>query len=167
MFVSKKSTDVTIKVKEKIFSAHKFILSARSPVLAAMFENEMIEKETGFVDISDCNPEAFNDFLLYLYSGEFDPEKCNFFHLYKIGDKYDVPQLKLTCANFINCSLSVENFCEIYLFGQKFNEEKILTAAQNFFNENFEEVVSLDSWVSMMEDEAQLTNNLLKALKRF
>lgn len=164
MFVSKKSTDVIIKVQEETFSAHRFVLAACSPVLAAMFENEMIEKKTGFIDISDCDPDAFNHFLLYLYSVEIDAEKCNFFHLYKIGDKYDVPPIKSMCVNFIIRNISLENFCETYLFGNQFNENKLLIAAQNFFNENFEKVISLDSWVSMMDEEACLTNNLLKAI---
>lgn len=164
MFLSKKNTDVIIKVQGETFSAHRFILAARSPVLAAMFENEMIEKKTGFIDISDCDPEAFNHFLLYLYSEEIDSEKCNFFHLYKIGDKYDVPQIKLMCINFIIRNISLENFSETYLFGHQFNETKVLTVAQNFFGANFEKVVSSDSWESMMEEETHLTNNLLKAI---
>ena len=169
MFLSKKNTfakntDVTIKVQDETFTAHRFVLAARSPVLAAMFENDMTEKKTGLIDIRDCDPKAFKHFLLYLYSGELDSVNCDFFHLHKIADKYDVPELKLMSVDFIIHHVSLENFCEIYVFGCQFNENKILTKIQDFFNENFEKIVFLNGWELFLKENACLANNLLKAM---
>ena len=144
--------------------AHKAILEARSPVFAAMFKNDMKEKKTGEVDIPDCDFDAFNVFLLFLYSGERDFKMCNVCELYKITDKYDVQELKLLCVEFMTENLSIENFGETLILANKFNEEKLLTRIQNFFNENFETIVSSDSWECLFKNNFRLANNLIKSL---
>lgn len=161
MFISKKNTDVSIEVKGKKFSAHKCILGARSPVLAAMFENDMTEKKTGIVNIVDCEPTAFYTFLLYLYSGELSFSKCHVFDMYKIADKYDVPELKLICVDFMIRRLSVLNVCETFVFAHKYNDKKLLTSVQAYFEENFNKIVSSSNWKKLMEKDGQLANDLL------
>lgn len=164
MFLSKEITDVTLKVKEKTFSAHKAILAARSPVFAAMFKNEMTEKKTGFVNISDCDAEAFDIFLLFLYSGDLHFEKCNVCHLYRISDKYDVSKLKSICVDFMSKTLSVENIFEILILADQFSESKLLAEIQCFFNKKFKEIVSSKNWESFLKNSFRLANNLLKGM---
>lgn len=164
LFFSEECTDVTLKVKEKKFSAHKAVLVARSPVFAAMFKNEMSEKKTGFVNISDCDVEAFNVFLLFLYSGNLDLKKCNVCHLYKISDKYDVSKLKLICVDFMIQNLSAENIFEILILGDQFSESQLLAEVQWFFNKKFEEIVSSKNWESFLKNNFRLANGLLKAM---
>ena len=144
--------------------AHKAILEARSPVFAAMFKNDMKEKKTGEVNIPDCDSDAFNVFLLFLYSSEQDFTKCNVCELYEITDKYDVQELKLLCVDFMTENLSVENFSEILILANKFHEEELLIQVQNFFNENFEKIVSSDSWEHLLKDNSHLANRLLKVM---
>lgn len=62
-------TDVELLVGDTTFSAHRSILSARSPVFAAMFSSGMKESQTGSVRIEDVDPDVFKDFLNYLYKG--------------------------------------------------------------------------------------------------
>lgn len=153
-----------MNVKEDPILAHRVILAARSPVFAAMFKNEMAEKKTGFVNISDCDVEAFNIFLLFLYSGELNFANCNVCHLYKISDKYDVLKLKLMCVDFMTKNLSVENFYEILILADQFSESKLLTDVQCFFNKNFEDIVSSKNWESFLMNHLRLANNLLKQM---
>lgn len=155
---------MTLKVKEKTFSAHKAILAARSPVFSAMFKNDMTEKKTGVVNIHDCDENAFANFLLFLYSGELDFASCNICHLYKISDKYDVLKLRLMCVDFMTKNLSVENFYEILILGDQFCESKLLTDVQCFFNKNFEDIVYSKNWESFLINHLRLANNLLKQM---
>lgn len=164
LFISKENADVTLNVKEKTCMAHKTVLGARSPVLAAMFKNDTQEKKTGIVNIPDCDPEAFDVFLLYLYSGIIDFKNCNICELYRISDKYDVSELKIMCTDFMVKNISVDNFCDIMIIGEQFDEDKLLAEAQDFFNENFEEIVSSKSWESFLGKYFRIANNLLKAM---
>lgn len=164
LFNSKENADVVLNVREKIYLVHKSILGARSPVLAAMFKHDMEEKLTGRVNISDCDPEAFKVFLIFLYSGSVDFTKCNICELYKITDKYDVSELKLMCKDFITKNLSLKNFCEILVLCDQFNDAELLIEVQRYFRENFAKVVSSENWELLLENNFRPANNLLKQM---
>ena len=55
--------------KEEI-KVNKFMLMARSPVFARMFQIDMIEKSTNIVEIPDVSPEVFKTVLSYIYTGQ-------------------------------------------------------------------------------------------------
>lgn len=124
----------------------------------------MEEKLTGRVNISDCDPEAFKVFLIFLYSGSVDFTKCNICELYKITDKYDVSELKLMCKDFITKNLSLKNFCEILVLCDQFNDAELLIEIQSYFRENFAKVVSSENWELLLENNFRPANNLLKQM---
>ena len=65
---TKQLNDVEFLVGEKSFWAHRFIVSARSPVFAAMFSSDMIEATKGKVEIVDTEADVFETFLKFLYT---------------------------------------------------------------------------------------------------
>ena len=70
---NKLMTDVTfIFGEEESLGAHRFILSARSPVFAAMFNSGMIESRTGRVEMKNVDVQLFRNFLKFLYTGRLD-----------------------------------------------------------------------------------------------
>lgn len=164
MFTSQKNVDLFIDVKGKRFSAHKLILAARCPVLSAKIEGQISKKKSGIVNIVDCDPKVFYMFLLYLYSGELNFSNCDAFSLYKIASKYDMPELKVLCIDFMIRSLSVKNVCQTYVLGHSFNEDELLDSVQTFFENNFNEIISSDSWVGLMRENCKLANKLLKTM---
>ena len=91
----KHQTDVLFKVGDRSFFAHKFILAARSPVLAAMFHADMIESRTGTVEIDDVDPDIFRQFLRFVYTGQVDGPLGK--DLKRVADKYDVKTLLALC----------------------------------------------------------------------
>jgi speckle-type POZ protein len=62
-------SDTVLVVDGREFNAHKAILAARSPVFNAMFEHEMKESRKGRVEISDIDPDVFNEMLKFVYTG--------------------------------------------------------------------------------------------------
>lgn len=63
---NQENCDVVLRLRGREFQAHKEILTARSPVFTSAFRNDMKEKTTGIVDIEDCEPSTFPDFLRFL-----------------------------------------------------------------------------------------------------
>lgn len=47
----------------------KILISARSPVFAAMFEHEMEERKRNRVDITDVDHEVLREMLRFIYTG--------------------------------------------------------------------------------------------------
>ncbi|KAK4762522.1 hypothetical protein SAY86_008290 [Trapa natans] len=59
MLESGKGADVTFEVNGEIFSAHKLILAARSPVFRAQLYGPMKDQNTQLIKVEDIEPHAF------------------------------------------------------------------------------------------------------------
>lgn len=155
---------MVLRVKGQEFPAHKIFLVARSPVFASMFQNDMKEKETGIVDIEDCNPSSFPTFLCFLYCEDADSlSKENVFSIFTTADKYDVPDLKAKCIEFMKENLSVDIFCETITLALQYTETELFNFTTNFFVENATEIVGTDEWQSFaIKNPIQSTNMYLK-----
>ena len=89
--------DVEFVVSGFLFKTHRAILSARSPVFAAMFASEMTGAETARVEVTDVFPETFADFLRFVYTGRLDTSCFANSQLGYCADKYQVKTLSDLC----------------------------------------------------------------------
>ena len=96
LFTSKRNADVIFKVQNTNIAAHKSILTARSPVFAAMFQPHTKEKESGKVDVADVTPAVFDKMLQFIYTGECQVGDSAE-ELLMAADKYDIRDLKRHC----------------------------------------------------------------------
>jgi speckle-type POZ protein len=64
-----KNADFVFKVENEEIFAHKAILTARSPVFAAMFQHDMRENKTNEAEVTDVTPAAFKALLQFIYTG--------------------------------------------------------------------------------------------------
>jgi len=96
--IDQQQTDVEFLVEEEIFSAHRCLLSARSPVYEAMFASGMKEATSGKVNINDIDPDTFRNFLEFLYTGTVVPSSRNA-NLFVVADKYQVETLMDLCRH--------------------------------------------------------------------
>ena len=81
-----------------IFPAHKAVVAARSPVFNKIFTTEMLESKTDQVKIDDIQPDIFEIFLKFLYSGmltKTSTEKNQ--QLLYVAEKYQVETLTNIC----------------------------------------------------------------------
>ena len=71
--------DVTFVLKGGVtIDAHKLVLSLQSPVLRKMLASDMVESNTGRIEILDVNPKAIEIFVNTLYNidlpNDLDPD---------------------------------------------------------------------------------------------
>ena len=166
LFLSQEDCDVTINVKGREFSAHRNILKARSPVFASTFRNEMKEKATGVIDIEDCDPSSFSDFLCFLYCGDLEILTTeNVFSLFTTSDKYDVQDLRVECLEFMKKNLSIDTFCDTIALGLQHSEKSLIELTTDFFIKNLQEIIVTVKWQSfLIEYPIQSNELLIKAL---
>lgn len=135
---------------------------ARSSVFAAMFLHETSERQTGIVNIPDCDPESFGEFLEFLYSGKLEkPSPRSALHLYETSDKYNVQELKTFCQEFLMENLTVEHLCDAVIMADKYDDTKLLFATQCFFNKNLSTVFVTPEWNDLLNNNPRLANKLL------
>lgn len=162
LFNSKEFCDAVLKVQNREFAVHKTVLIARSPVFAAMFKHDTSEKQTGTVNIPDCDEDTFQQFLEYLYSGKIeDISFNNALHLYRTSNKYNVNELKTFCTKYMMQNITLENVLDVVILADVYDETKLFSVAQEFFNENFKQIVNSCEWESLLKINHTLANKLL------
>lgn len=167
LFGDKETCDVTLKVMDKEYKAHRSVLIARSSVFAATFKHDTLERQTGVIIISDCDPDSFQEFLDYLYSGKLEELSYrSALNLYYTSDKYDIEELKSFCVEYLMQSLTIENMCEVAVFADKYEETELFAAVQDFFNKNVCKIFETSEWDCLMKKDTRLASKLLKEMSK-
>ena len=149
-------SDVTIFVQESQFQSHKVILSARSPVFAAMFQNETKENQTNAVDIPDVDRETFGALLRFIDTGHVDNLEEVAEELFVAADKYQFAQLKMMCEEQMYRKLSTENAPKFLVLADLHTAHHLKDQCIEFINRNSSDVVKTESWEAMVETHPHL-----------
>lgn len=167
MMLRENYCDVTIKVEDKQYVAHKAMFGIRSPVFMNMFKYQMSENITGVVDIDDCDAEVFREFMRYIYASRVSKTFPRvLFPLYFVADKYQVADLKAYCLEQIKDIICVENFCKCAVLCFQYNEERFMDIVTEFLAENMTEIRKSEEWRNFYSENPEEADELLqKALK--
>ena len=141
--------DVTFIVDEKEFQAHKFILKARSPVLAAMFQYDMKEAALNRVDIVDIDPDVFQALLRFIYTDQEDLTEESSKALLTAANRYFLDLLKWKCESFLIKAMTIENCCELLMLADVHGANNLKEAAVNFIRKSPSEVIKTNGWKEM------------------
>lgn len=156
---------MVIKVKGQEFPAHKTILKARSSVLASTFSTDMKEKATGILEIDDCDPSSFSDFLCFLYCGDVGViSEENVFSLFTVADKYDVQDLRAKCMKFVYEHISIDTFCDTIALALRHSETELIKLATDFFTKNAPKIIVTVKWQLFLQENPTQSNELLVKL---
>lgn len=161
-YQSKINTDVTFFVGDKKFQAHKIILSSRSPVLAAMFTHDMIEKKTSRVLLEDITPEIFEKFLTYMYTDRVTNLDDVALDLLKTADMYQLQSLKDICETSLIKSFKFKNFFEIVDLADRYRAETLKEHAIKYVVDRKRDVVNTDEFKQLEKNNPSLALELLK-----
>ena len=146
-------TDITFKVKNETFKAHTIIVAAGSPVLSAMFKNNLIENRTRIVEVKDTKPQVFKQLLQYLYTGNASQiEHGGMAHyLFVAADTYGVGSLKEECVSVLIKNLKVENAVHTLVFTHLHFSKKLHDATLSFMSSNATAICSRKDWMDLMK----------------
>ncbi len=154
--------DVDIDVRGHKFKAHKAILSAKSPVFAAMFSHEFTENVSHHVDVPDIEPEIFKEVLRFIYNGRTTKMKEMAVKLFFAADKYLLDELKQQCQSQSINRMSAENCMELLFLPNHHPAEQFKKNALNFFRKDSARIMTTDMWKKMKEDQP---SNLFEILE--
>ncbi|GFY57133.1 TD and POZ domain-containing protein 3 [Trichonephila inaurata madagascariensis] len=153
--------DTKLMTKTKSFLAHKCILSARSPVFKAMFNNDMRERSSECVNIEDLDEDTVQRMLLYLYTATLPDlqwdSACN---LYTASDKYEILSLKNECSSFLKDNLSPDNVCNLLILADMHQDKDLKSSAEEFIL-NRKEIFDTCEWKLFMKTNLQLAADLM------
>lgn len=157
-----KNHDLILKIGDIELRTHRDILRARSRVFQSMLDHDMKEKKSGVIDIPDCDPQAMELFLSYVYCGRVETlDQSNMLGLYYVADKYEMHGLKVDCCEFIKTSLSTTNICDVIQLALNHSDSDLLEYATEYFMKNALDIFRTVEWQSFLKDNSTVGNELL------
>lgn len=145
-------TDVTLVVDGKNLKAHKAILAARSPVFAAMFSTDMIEKRQDLVTITDVDYEVAEQILRYIYTDQARIEPTMAHRLLAAADKYALLKLKAECEIAICENLTAATAVETVTLADRHSASQLKAHALRFIQGNSGKVLDDGDFKSMITE---------------
>uniref|UniRef100_A0A0A9YUL4 TD and POZ domain-containing protein 4 n=1 Tax=Lygus hesperus TaxID=30085 RepID=A0A0A9YUL4_LYGHE len=158
-----KLSDVDFLVDGKRFEAHKIVLAAVSPVFLAMFESGMKECISNEIVLTDTDPEGFENFLKFVYSGGV-PDMKHVVTLVNLADKYHVLALFDLCVDFMGKTLNECNVSERLQLAELHGVASLKTSCLDFIRDHLESVSSSEGWARIVGD-LRLTSQVAQALQ--
>ncbi|XP_043468165.1 speckle-type POZ protein-like isoform X2 [Leptopilina heterotoma] len=144
--------DVTLKVDDKEFNAHKTILILRSPVFAAMFKSKMTEEQTSTVEIKDINPTIFQKMLRFIYTEKVEDLDESAAELYYAAEKYQLGELKTMCLNSLYKNLSTDSVIETLKLAEIFSIFDLKRKAFECLASNVEELKETHEFLQLADN---------------
>lgn len=127
--------DFTVKIDDREFHVHKFILAARSPVINALMKQEPDADEISLIDISI---ESFEKILDYVYDDKF-PNDNFILETYAAAALLEIIELKEFTASRLITSLNNENALNIFTLADKYKSDDLKEMAFNQIKSFFPE----------------------------
>ena len=118
---------------------HKHILSAASPVLEVMVENEYKEAVDGKANIK-LSKDAGQAFIRFIYTGSVEKDLLEEYasEFLAAGEFYDMKELKDIAEVELLNQLNKQNMVDMITIGELYRAEAIFEAALNFTKANMD-----------------------------
>ena len=164
LFNTGRMSDVTFVLGTQKFKAHKIVLSARSQVFSEMFENNGKVSSVKTLKIEDCEPEAFEAMLSFLYTDEMEETEETAKELLPLAIKYQVKLLQHKCEELLLESLSTENCAEILMLAHKECALLLKKDVLDYFRLRSGEVIKTAGWKILRDNQTLLAVETLESL---
>ncbi|WCJ23658.1 BTB-POZ and MATH domain 2 [Euphorbia peplus] len=173
---SGKRTDVNFEVGEEIFSAHKLVLAARSPVFRAQLFGPMKDQNTRCIRVEDIEAPVFKGLLHFIYWDAFpDVEELVGLnskwastlmaqHLLAAADRYCLERLRLLCEAKLYDDVAINTVATTLALAEQHQCLKLKAVCLKFIAqpENLRAVMQTDGFSYLKESCPSVITELLQ-----
>ncbi|RLN03427.1 hypothetical protein C2845_PM13G07000 [Panicum miliaceum] len=139
---SQVGVDVTFKVKEEAFQAHRILLATRLPVFMAELYGPLSDKRKRSIVVEDMAPRVFKALLHFVYKDRFpamdDLDGSEYEemgkHMLVAADRYGMERMKLMCESILCNRLSVETVAATLVLADQHHCSKLKDACIRFID---------------------------------
>ena len=143
-------SDVSLSNGEKLFPAHKLILSSKSEVFKAMFAKEIqvnkSDTKKDVIKIDDVEVKVIEEMLNFIYTGKAENIAELSQELFKVAIKYQIVDLKAECEEFFIFNLNFENAVDILELARAYELQSLREKVTAFVNKHEEIMVKEKSY---------------------
>ena len=153
MFKNELLSDVSFKVGKddstsEVMHAHKYVLATASPVFFAMLYGDLAEN-TNIIDVKDCDPESFTEFLRFVYCDQANLNSSNVLGVLYVAKKYILPVLVKQCVSFLMENIAIDNVLEVLHCARYFSEEKLERHCWSLVSRKTYDIVNSEAFLNV------------------
>ncbi|KAL1403681.1 hypothetical protein pipiens_005595 [Culex pipiens pipiens] len=149
---SNQCTDITIKVGQRTFHAHKVVFIARSKVFAAMFQHDMQEAQQNQITIPDMDADVFEEVLRYIYTDSVERLPGMAYELLEAAEKYDLTRLKVLCEIELLAGITAKSATKTLEFADLYRADELKARTLQFIARNLSEIPNWKEFCSAKPD---------------
>ncbi|KAJ7331856.1 hypothetical protein JRQ81_014036 [Phrynocephalus forsythii] len=147
--------DVTLRVEQKDFPAHRIVLAACSDYFCAMFTSELSEKDKPYVDIQGLTASTMEILLDFVYTETVHVTVENVQELLPAACLLQLKGVKQACCEFLESQLDPSNCLGIRDFAETHNCVDLMQAAEVFSQKHFPDVVQHEEFILLSQEEVE------------
>ena len=100
-----------------------------------MFQNEMIERQSGVVKVEDISLETFKELLRYIYTEQIPKINVLAGELLAAAEKYQIPDLKGRCELQLASVTTVYNAVDMFKLADLYNADVLMKELLSFIKD--------------------------------
>lgn len=177
---SGKGTDVNFEVNGEVFSAHKLVLAARSPVFRAQLIGPMKDQNTQCIKVEDIEEPVFKALLHFVYKDMLpDMEEITglnskwastpmYQHLLAAADRYGLDRLRLLCEANLCENVAINTVATTLALAEQHHCFQLKSVCLKFvaMPENLRAVMQTDGFEYLKESCPDVLTQLLEYVAR-
>lgn len=144
-----KLCDVTLKVDDQSFSAHRIVLAATIPYFRAMFTHDMVESKQRDIKIQGIDAAALEALINFAYNGRVVLDTENVQGVMVGASFLQLNQVKDACAHFLKQRFHPNNVLGIRTFADTLGCSALITEADRYIHQYFYDVSMSDEYLSL------------------
>ena len=159
-------SDVKIRCEDQTFDCHQVILSARSPVFMAMFQSDMMEKETQTLTIEEFKSNVVAEMLNFIYTGTVSSHESIseiVSELLPAANKFQLDLLKKICEDSLCSTVEVTNCVKYLVLGDMYQTLNLKRRALEIAVENVDSIMDSDVFKDLFKQKPELAWEVMKA----
>ncbi|XP_036286105.1 kelch-like protein 18 isoform X3 [Pipistrellus kuhlii] len=154
-----KLCDVTLKIGDHKFSAHRIVLAASIPYFHAMFTNDMMECKQDEIVMQGMDPSALEALINFAYNGHLAIDQQNVQSLLMGASFLQLQSIKDACCAFLQERLHPKNCLGVRQFAETMMCAVLYEAANSFVHQHFAEVSVSEEFLGLpLEDVLELVS---------
>ncbi|XP_062913206.1 kelch-like protein 18 [Mobula hypostoma] len=148
-----KLCDVTLRIGDHKYSAHRIVLAASIPYFHAMFTNDMIECKQDEIVMQGMDPSALEALINFAYNGRLAIDQQNVQSLLIGASFLQLQNVKDACCTFLRERLHPKNCLGVRQFAETMMCTVLYDSANSFIHQHFVEVSMSEEFLALSFEE--------------
>uniref|UniRef100_UPI00398E7947 kelch-like protein 18 n=1 Tax=Pristiophorus japonicus TaxID=55135 RepID=UPI00398E7947 len=148
-----KLCDVTLRVADHKYSAHRIVLAASIPYFHAMFTNDMIECKQDEIVMQGMDPSALEALINFAYNGRLAIDQQNVQSLLIGASFLQLQNVKDACCTFLRERLHPKNCLGVRQFAETMMCTVLYDSSNSFIHQHFVEVSMSEEFLALPFEE--------------